>query len=113
MRNRHRDELGAQRRLTAAGALPGSRSLTGATSGIIRGWLHGVCVLEESRRVGRHRLCTAPGGWMHFSEVKIDVFRALDPSRKVDFEWQKPTGQVEGFIFVAAQVRPVRADRRS
>lgn len=47
---------------------------------------------------------------MHFSEVEIDGFRALDPGQEVDFEWQKPTGRVEGFAFMATQVRPVRAE---
>ncbi|WAM18462.1 cold shock domain-containing protein [Rhodococcus sp. JS3073] len=45
---------------------------------------------------------------MHFSEVEIDGFRALNPGQEVDFEWQKPTGAVEGFAFVATQVRPVQ-----
>ncbi|MCD2098650.1 cold-shock protein [Rhodococcus rhodochrous] len=52
-----------------------------------------------------------PGGcWVHFSEVEIHGFRALDPGQEVDFEWQKPTGRVEGFAFMATQVRPVRAE---
>jgi CspA family cold shock protein len=53
---------------------------------------------------------TAGGCWVHFSEVEMDGFRALDPGQEVDFEWQKSTGPVEGFVFVATQVRPVQAD---
>ncbi|NLU64800.1 cold-shock protein [Rhodococcus sp. HNM0563] len=52
-----------------------------------------------------------PGGcWVHFSEVEIDGFRALDPGQEVDFEWQKTSGPVEGFAFMATQARPVQAE---
>lgn len=68
-------------------------------------------VLEERRVVACHRRVQTPGGcWVHFSKVEIDGFRALAPGQEVDFEWQQPTGQVEGFTFVATQVRPVQAD---
>jgi CspA family cold shock protein len=54
--------------------------------------------------------CVQTPGWVHFSELDIGGFRALDPGQEVDFEWQKPTGQVEDFTFVATQVGPVQAD---
>jgi len=52
-----------------------------------------------------------PGGcWVHFSELDIGGFRALDSGQEVDFEWQMPTGQVEDSTFVATLVRPAQAD---
>ncbi|WP_422335140.1 hypothetical protein [Rhodococcus sp. (in: high G+C Gram-positive bacteria)] len=61
--------------------------------------------------MGHHRLCANPGGyWVHFSELDTAGFRKLDPGQEVDFEWQKPTGPVEGFAFVATKERPVQTD---
>lgn len=48
-----------------------------------------------------------PGGcWAHFSEVEVAGFRKLTSGQQVAFEWQKASGPVEGFAFVAERVHP-------
>lgn len=58
--------------------------------GVVRFWNS-----EDGR--GAIDCAQTPGGcWAHFSELDIAGFRKLDPGQEVDFEWQKPTGPVEG-----------------
>ncbi|AUM20257.1 cold shock domain-containing protein [Rhodococcus ruber] len=72
--------------------------------GVVRVWHRedGWGVLECAQ--------TPVGCWVHSSEVDVPGFRALDPGDQVDFEWQRSSGPVEGFAFVASQARPVSAE---
>lgn len=72
--------------------------------GIVRFW-------KREEGWGAIDCAQTPGGcWVHFSEVSGAGFRILTPGQEVTFEWQKTSGSVEGFAFVATCVQSVEAD---
>ena len=69
-----------------------------ASTGIVQIWHRdeGWGVLESE---------DTPGGcWAHFSAIAGDGFRALLEDETVDFEWERPRGGQDGYVFRATTV---------